>query len=756
MKFLVEPIWPWPLVVMTSLALFALVWWLYPTRIRHLPKGQRRLLLGLRIAAVVLLTLAMFRPSVELQETDESPAQLIVLGDASRSMQTPDGPGGITRREALLNTLAESIDDIEALEDDVQIRFLDFAANLEPVEAFEDRAEGMQTALGNVLDNLLRDLTGEKLVGVILISDGAQRALPPRDADPRMVARRYGERQIPIYTVALGESGLAETTLDVAVEDLVVDPVVFEKKTVYLNARIRLLGAAGRKVQVRLLVEDRSGKNSGEVGELVQPPNTRETISGIEVETNKSSDLIPVELSYIPQIPGEFKVAVEAVPLDEESQVTNNRLETIISVQKGGLRVLYVDRLRPESSFIRRRVQRSEKIQFDVVNTRSGKFADRNEFTEDMFAPGSYDAYLIGDVAASVFGPERLAQLYRCVENGAGLMMTGGSHNYGAGGYRQTQLAEALPVVLRPQGVDPSLTQVTEELQMLPTAVGVRRFVMRLDSDPAVTQSIWRSLPKLAGANRLEVKPGVAEVLAESAEGGLPLLIAQEFGRARVLAFAADTTWMWALGDEAQQLAHERFWTQVILWLSHKDVDGDSAVWVRVDPRNYQPGQTAQLEFGARDEEGAPIENVEFEVDVYGPEESRTGLAPVAGSEAYTADFSQTTVPGDYWAQVRAFQDNRPIGSAWTRFLVDQRDLELDNPAADPELLDEIAMFSGGAILDPEQLPRRFGQWREQGIPNLDVERIEEINLWDNWPFLIAFVGVLSAEWFLRKRRGLV
>jgi len=30
------------------------------------------------------------------------------------------------------------------------------------------------------------------------------------------------------------------------------------------------------------------------------------------------------------------------------------------------------------------------------------------------------------------------------------------------------------------------------------------------------------------------------------------------------------------------------------------------------------------------------------------------------------------------------------------------------------------------------------------------------VTLWDSWPTLLTFVGLLSTEWFLRKRWGLV
>ncbi len=48
----------------------------------------------------------MLRPEIQHQERDEKPRVMLILTDASRSMTTPDAPGGLTRRDALIKTLA--------------------------------------------------------------------------------------------------------------------------------------------------------------------------------------------------------------------------------------------------------------------------------------------------------------------------------------------------------------------------------------------------------------------------------------------------------------------------------------------------------------------------------------------------------------------------------------------------------------------------------------------------------------------------
>ena len=102
-------------------------------------------------------------------------------------------------------------------------------------------------------------------------------------------------------------------------------------------------------------------------------------------------------------------------------------------------------------------------------------------------------------------------------------------------------------------------------LAMKPTALGQRHFALMLAGDREENLALWSKLPPLRGANQfLKLAPG-AVVLADAGENR-PLLVAQNYGAGRVMAFGGDTTWQWWMrGFEA---AHKRFWRQIVLWLA--------------------------------------------------------------------------------------------------------------------------------------------------------------------------------------------
>lgn len=767
MEVLVDPVWNWPIAGALSLALLGVVLLTYPQRVRHLPMRTRRTLIALRVLSALVLAFAMFRPAVQYTEKDERGARLVFLLDASRSMTTPDGPKGATRREALVALLKDHEEELKTIGEQVDLQLLDFADEAVPTSTIpRSDGTGKYTAIGKALSEVFKQDSSRRLVGVVLMSDGAQRAVGDLNIDPRAEARRFAEqRGAPIYPVPFGSSDLSGVGVDLAVEDVVVDPFPFERKTVPVRGFVRVSSAAGRTATVRLSLEDRSSRQVGETGEFKPLTTTIDSRPVKEFTIPQGVTRIPFDLSFVAESAGDFKLRCEVVPLADEPKevkVANNQFETLITVRKGGLKVKYFDILRPEQQFISR-LNDNAKVQLEREVIPSGAMQRPGNVTEDQFASGRYDVYIIGDVPASVFGPSGSSLLDKLAErvsfNGAGLLMIGGERNFGAGGYSQTAIANLIPVqmaagdILRPGASAPD-RHLPPPVKMQPTREGLQHFVMQLAGPDTDTATIWNRLPALRGANRLEQSDRAVDMLATVA--GQPdqgLLFAKDTGRGRVMAFAGDSTYLWYLGGE--RAAHQRFWEQVLLWLAHQENQSDQPVWVSVDPRNIAPGGKAPLRFGAQDAQKQPVQGVSFAVEVLNPKGKKQPVIAQQAGKEWFADFGDTAEPGDYWVTVTATKEGKLLGVASTRFIVDARDLELDNPAADLDLMNELASATGAAVIPPEEFGDFLDRLLSEGLA-AELLKHTTITLWDGWPLLLMFTLLMTTEWYLRKRRGLV
>ncbi|MCH2210377.1 MAG: glutamine amidotransferase [Fuerstiella sp.] len=753
LNFSFVPIWSWPFVFLCCVVMVGVVTLAYPRRIQHVSSGRRKLLLLMRYVTVLFLLFLMLKPSLVMTSENQRNYVVYVLWDASRSMATPDGPGSVTRYEVQRAFLNDAQRFLDRFGERVEIRYRAYSETLHSVGAGEmDQPQGEFTSLSNTLEDLQNDAASDDVAMVIMTGDGRQAAWGDDNRNPVQFARLLGKKNMPIYTWAIGTSDVTSSVMDVAVSELDIPRDVFVRNVVPVKVRVRANGVSGKSLQVRVLLEKRVSGRTTSTSMMVAPGDQQHRPVQEFICDGDSLEKL-IELEFIPGVSGVFKVAVEVVPLADEVRKTNNRIETLIRVRKGGIRVAYFDQPRTESTYLRS-ITVSSRVQLEFQKLFLGRFADRNQFVENWFEPGEIDAFIIGDVPAEIFGRDRLRKIQRCCEAGAGLMMTGGFRNFGAGGYENHKISELFPVDL-----SGTTDQLTGLVRMVPTDTGLRHSVLQI-APPDINADRWRELPPLNQATVLKPLEGsLAQVLART-ETGEPLLVAHEVahgaGQSRVMVFGGDTTWRWCLQRDWGTMAQQRFWRQVIFWLTRIEQDDDGPVWITAEPQDVAPGQDVELRFGARDSQGLQITDAKYTVTVTRPDGTVESVLASRDRGAGLARFTQVDEPGDYRVGVQARVDGTSHGSAVARFLVNARDPELDNPSADPEMMRELATVSGGDFLSGAQLLQRLEDFANNGLPVQALRQDRRINLWDNWFSLMLFTVIMTCEWVVRKKSGLV
>ncbi len=746
-----DPTGTWLGITSLIVAFSCLLFILAPDKSR-LSKGRRLMLVLLRISALLVLLFCLMKPSLVSTRRLQQPTSVLVLADSSESMNVADSPNGKTRWEYLRATLRSAMESTkkEIVNESMLVRtwFFDREAREATLDTqtfdigeWKRLPSSEETAIGSAMESAVRSIGEQPLSAVVLLSDGGQHAYPPNDLPPQAESRRLGERGVPLWAVTFGQSRGAAQARDASVLSLTTPDKVFLGNTVEVIGRVRLEGLSDREVTARLLVEEADGELAEVARRVIKP--------------TKSTTEESVSFEWTADSLGERKLVLAIDSVAGEIVLTNNIVSTFVEVIDGGLRVLYLEGSpRVEQRFLRRALSGSPDIQIDFQWIDS---VHRNRWPTSLEQELSrdYKVFLIGDLDVDAIRPKDIEKIRLLVENGASIGFLGGLHSFEAGGWGSSSLGRLLPYARDPlsrQRFDEPIRKdlhVKGPITIIPDEQFGGVSILRLGKNRDDSEEVWQGLPVLDGANRLPQLLPVAKTLAAT-ETGLPLLVAREYGLGRVLVFAVDSTWRWAMQGSAG--SYKRFWRQFVLWLARRDDFDEERLWLKLARRRISVGSPLVFDAGLTLPDGTLVQGSSLAASVIDPAGNSRNVRLSKNNESFSGTIAGCTEPGDWRVVVKADDQG---GETAARFVVYRQDLELANPRANTLLMQQIASATDGGVRLPEELPGIFKEIG-QTPPVFTTSEDWSASLWDNWIIILMFAGCLCTEWFFRKRWGLV
>jgi uncharacterized membrane protein len=346
------------------------------------------------------------------------------------------------------------------------------------------------------------------------------------------------------------------------------------------------------------------------------------------------------------------------------------------------------------------------------------------------------------------------------IEGGGALAMVGGDLSFASGLYGDSALRDALPVELGGIPPDGPASFTTDSFRPRLTAEGLNHPATALSLDGRINESRWAALPPLVGINRVAgLRPGAHALLVhpnhKSSDGKpAPVLAVSDIGKGRSLALLTDSAWGWGFqaaggGDDGR--AFQRFWDGAIRWLVRDPAL--TLLHIDLDKVEYRRSQTvaARVRTLRADYTGAAGIDVSLELR---PVEAAEASAPLralkltsSGEGEAHAEFAGLE-PGAYRLLGRATLDGRAVEERAT-FVIRAEGHELDDVVARDDVLREIASTSGGdfragSLASPYVKPPR----------KVRVGSLRTVEIWSNPLMLLLAIGLLAAEWTLRRRSG--
>ena len=772
-------------IVLIILPIFAAVTWIGYGR-ESIGQGMRLVLSGLRFAAFLVLLIVLARPVlVERREEVHAP-EVLVLVDDSASMRRQDAysgdretlealtrlsgraPAEMSRLELATLALEEQLFP-KLSERDYEVRTYGFAESAAPASSLSAlSARGNGTHLGDALTQALAANRGRHVTDIVVVSDGRSNG----GLDTLEAARTAGTAGIPVHALIVGDTRPEKN----AITELVEAPnAALEGDE--LAATVRVLGRGALSVpEVHVLLE-----------ELDADGNPVRIVAEEEIELTEDGERVVLVAPSIEADlrTGERRFRISVPPLEGETMVDDNAVEFSVHVSPAHMRVLYVDGYpRWEYRYLKNLLLRADKN----LEVQCYLASATPDFPQES-SPGlpaltsvpttraelleRYDVVILGDVNPHTLFPDLtrgdafLNALREFVEAGGGLLFQAGEY-HNPRSFAATPLEDVLPIVLDATTALAFDGDTSSEFRPLLEDTANPHEILRLHPDPDVNRRLWEDPEEgLRGfywySPIHKAKPGSQVLLRHpwdtSPQTGerYPLAVLGYFPTGRTMFMAVDSTWMWRYhyGDRY----HETFWRNAIRWLALGRLkSGDRRFRLESSRASYNLEDRIFLEARVLDEDFRPASEGTQKIFWSGPEGQTEELELALADErpGLFRGSLQVDRPGLYraWIESDDGRGSRQRVSV-AEFEVVLPSRENADPAPDPEALQLIASKTGGRALELVAAAELAGEF-----PG-DEERREPISsrledAWDRWGTLALALGLLSAEWILRKRVELV
>jgi hypothetical protein len=726
-----------------------------------------RLLVGLRIAVVLLLLMAVAGPVLTLVGTRNIPARLAVVVEDSGSMALvdaglPDSDGLLTSRwEQALSWSRDLVDGSPDIADEYDVVLLR-GGGVEPAREFrlDDAVIPAPSGHGTKLDALLQQ-TRDRLAdraprAIVLFSDG-------QETGRAAVARsRTSLGRSALFVVETGDSrGPADRML--------------------MELRYPDAAYAGDEVVVEFAVDHRfaADRDTGAVRVTLHGSD------GLVAESFLSGDTpyLQGELTFVPSGTGlqVFELAVD--PLDDERFLANNRVSLAVDVRRERARILVVAPVPGwDVRLLAQAALREERLELAVARPGPDGLVLADSSGTLMNWPQGivgnpwvgWDGFILAGWPSGVPGVD-WGGLVRAVEAGAGLLVLPGPGE-DRGSSRADRLPEAvrsmLPVTAASWDFQPGswfLLPASEQAghPVLEGLIGER--------NPGGNPRGSGGPGSLPPVTRLvAVQPRVeAEVLARAGSRqsdpttGAPLLVSGTHGTGRVVWFGGRRLWelaFWELAGtdptaDGTEQAGRRLLRNLLVWVGAGGEDA-GLVFTGRQPF-FQEGERIRLSARWRDLRGRPVQgrDVALELRSADADSNRVrtfGLAPVPGDPGLLQVTVPPLPPGSYLIRLRG-EGDPPVLSPEGNLVVASHSVETTPVRTDRRRLTGLASGSGGTFIaasDPEGFDALLaGLAALDWSPDQDVDR-RRLDFWSTWPFLALVALLLGTEWFVRRRQG--
>lgn len=721
MNWICLPAWSTRAIAAVAILLFALAcirWW---------REGHARKLLVLRALIVGALLMILLNPMALQPREQLGKPKMIVLVDTSSSMGTAD-VNGISRLDAALNVLANTAT-VAALNKEFTLDVRRFDRELRPADAaaLKGATLGDATDLHSALMSAVSDIASVKSQsGILLVSDGRATTEGTGDAGQLALAR-----STPIWAWTLGGPVPRH---DLWIDTASSEALAFSGAEVELNATLHADGYSNRSFTVEILSDDK----------VIE---TREVIPG-------ANGMAKLTVKVKAPDSGEHRYVFRAPAQPDEAETGNNERAVFLRSVGSKARVLIAEgQPHWDTKFLVQSLKRDTRVDLTAVyrlnatrhlaivsSTGNETRVEKDLFPRTADAMNQFDVIILGRGAEAFFDASTEALLTDYVSKRGGNLIFGRGKAYGG---RFQALSKLEPLAWGEGSATSVKLRVTE--------AGRDNPVFDLGTSGSLDDLMDR-LPALDQASVTLGEKPLAVVLASSSSSDGPALLAyQRYGQGKVMSLNASGLWRWAFrenGQDESEAAYQRFWVSLLQWLlSGSQFLPGADVSLTSARRYYSSEQPMQFLISTRNLDRAAYQP---KLIIQGGGKS-VEVEPRPRGEVFVAEAGPFA-PGAYTVTL-----TNNIGKPSTlsqSIEIVSASIEKREVSADPQTMAKLAQVSGGAVVTASDIPK-MGDIVRKWQASRDLAHRRQ-PLWDRWWMLGLVIGLAGAEWWLRRREGLL
>jgi len=730
---------PWPVwvLVIGILAVAGAMFW-NVRRSHGMLSGARPIAIWiLQTCLMALILFLLWHPALSVATLRPQQNVVAVLLDDSRSMSIKDASG--TREAAAQNVLNSGM--LKTLTDRFQVRLYKFGKEPDRIQKPE-QAGGNEAAsrIGDTLERILAESSSLPLGAIVMLSDGADNA---GGIDLQTIAAIRRQR-IPIHTIGFGKE---HPDKDVEIADAVIPARALPDSKLTAHVTLQGWGVSGQKT--KLTVKDGSKVLSSQ---------------DVVFKENGQLQTEAVVFNCGPAGPKTIEIALD--PVNGEENLFNNKITRMVNVEARKPRILYVQGEPAwEYKFIRRAIEDYPDIGIEIPSmerTKENKILrqgikDSTELEdgfpakpEELF---TYQAMIFGSVEASYFTATQQQAIRDFVDRrGGGLLFIGGRASFSDGGWQNSPMADLIPVQL-PQNRGTFHQQAFSKAVLTPA--GSSSVLCRLDENPANNMKRWENMPAVNNYQDIgEPKPGATMLLQVDtpAKRRQPLLVTENYGRGRTVAFATEGTWRWKMWTDHNDKTHPTFWQQMF---RHLVTDTPGQVQSSIPKNVLSDDNRVAIRVEVRDKQYKTVTNAKVQARFLAPDgnSATLELSPMPLEEGiYTGEWTAEK-PGSYVAEIIAGREQEEIGRDVLTFRREDGVAEGFHTGQNRELLEKLSEQTGGRYYKPDEASKLANEisYSEAGITSRETR-----DLWDMPVVFLLALGIRASEWLLRRKWGVV